>query len=74
MTWLNDLARRSFLQIAAALGGPSTVGALPNLAGAQDPPQQTDTPAITLQDVSARMRIHMDAFPEEDRPSGSRGK
>ncbi len=24
--------------------------------------------------ASARMRIHMDAFPEEDRPSGSRGK
>jgi hypothetical protein len=24
--------------------------------------------------ASARVRIHMDAFPEEDRPSGSRGK
>ncbi len=51
MTCLNDLGRRSFLKIAAALGGASTVGALPNLAGAQDTPQQTDTPAITLQDV-----------------------
>jgi hypothetical protein len=36
---------------AAALGGASTVRALPNLAGAQDTPQQTDTPAITLQDI-----------------------
>jgi len=51
MTCLNDLGRRSFLKIAAALGSASTVGALPNLAGAQDTPQQTDTPAITLQDV-----------------------
>lgn len=33
MTCLNDLGRRSFLKIAAALGGASTVGALPNLAG-----------------------------------------
>jgi enoyl-CoA hydratase len=51
MTRLNDLGRRSFLKIAAVLSGASTVGALPNLAGAQDTPQQTDTPAITLQDV-----------------------
>jgi enoyl-CoA hydratase len=51
MTCLNDLGRRSFLKIAAALGGASTVGALPNLTGAQDTPQQTGTPAITLQDV-----------------------
>ena len=51
MTWLNDLGRRSFLKIAAAVGGASTVGASPNLAGAQDTPQQTDTPATTLQDV-----------------------
>jgi hypothetical protein len=51
MTCLNDLGRRSFLKIAAALGGASTVGALPNLAGAQDTPQQTGTPAITLRDV-----------------------
>ena len=50
MTCLNDLGRRSFLKIAAALGG-STVGALPNLAGAQDTPRQTDTPAVTLRDV-----------------------
>jgi hypothetical protein len=34
MTRLNDLGRRSFLKIAAALGGASTVGALPNLASA----------------------------------------
>ena len=51
MTRLNDLGRRSFLQIATALGGASTVGALPHLAGAEDTPQHTDTPAITLQDV-----------------------
>ena len=51
MTRLNDLGRRSFLKIAAVLGGASTVGALPNLADAQDSPQQTDNPAITLQDV-----------------------
>jgi hypothetical protein len=51
MTYLDDLGRRSLLKIAAALGGASTVGALPNLAGAQDKPQRTDTPAITLQDV-----------------------
>jgi enoyl-CoA hydratase/isomerase-like protein len=50
MTCLNDLGRRSFLKIAAALSGASTVGTLPNLAGAQD----TDTPAITLQDVPFR--------------------
>src|SRR6202521_5674979 len=51
MTRLTDLPRRSFLRIAAALGGASTVGALPNLVGAQDKPQQTDVPATTLQDV-----------------------
>jgi hypothetical protein len=51
MTCLNDLGRRSFLEIAAAVGGASTVGVLPNLARAQDTPQQTDAPAITLQDV-----------------------
>ena len=51
MTCLNDLGRRSFLEIAATLGGASTLGALPNLAGAQDTLQQADTPAITLQDV-----------------------
>jgi enoyl-CoA hydratase len=41
------------LKIAAgaALGGASMLGALPNLAGAQDTAQQTDTPAITLHDV-----------------------
>ena len=50
MARLNDLGRRSFLKIAAALGGAST-RALPGIAGAQDTPQQTDTPAITLQDV-----------------------
>jgi enoyl-CoA hydratase/carnithine racemase len=50
MTCLNSLGRRSFLKMAAALGGASTL-ALPNLAGAQDTPQQTDTPALTLQDV-----------------------
>jgi enoyl-CoA hydratase len=51
MACLNDLGRRSFLKIAAALGGASTVGALPNLAGPQDTLQQADTPAMTLQDV-----------------------
>jgi len=51
MTYLNDLGRRSFLKIAAALGGASTLRALPDLAGAQDKPQQPDTSAITLQDV-----------------------
>ena len=51
MNCLNDLGRRSFLKIAAALGGASTVGASPNVVGAQDTPQQTDTPAITVQDV-----------------------
>jgi enoyl-CoA hydratase len=40
-----------FSENCAALGGASTLGAFPNLAGAQDTPQQTDTPAITLQDV-----------------------
>ena len=29
MTYLNDLGRRSFLKMAAALGGASTVGACP---------------------------------------------
>jgi enoyl-CoA hydratase len=51
MTRLSDSNRRRFLKIAAVLGGASTVGALPNLAGAQDTPQQSDTPAITLQDM-----------------------
>jgi anaerobic selenocysteine-containing dehydrogenase len=43
MTYLNYLGRRSFLKIAAAVGGASTLGALPNLAGTQntDTPQQT---------------------------------
>ena len=50
-TYLNDLGRRGFLKIAAELGGASTLGALPSLAGAQDSPQQKDTPDITLQDV-----------------------
>jgi hypothetical protein len=44
MTGLNDLGRRSFLKIAAAFGGASAVGALPNLVAAQDTPQQTDNP------------------------------
>lgn len=52
MTRLNDSNRRSFLKIAAVLGGVSTVGALSNFAGAQDTPQQTNSPAITLQDVA----------------------
>ena len=47
MTCLNNLRRRSLLKSAAILGGASTVGALPKLAGAQDARQQ----AITLQDV-----------------------
>jgi enoyl-CoA hydratase len=51
MTRLDVSSRRNFLKIAAALGGASTVGALPDLAGAQDAPEQTDTPAITLQEV-----------------------
>ena len=51
MIYVTDLGRRSFLTFAAALGGASTLGALPRLAGAEDTPQQTDTPAITLQDV-----------------------
>src|ERR1700691_3271097 len=52
MTRLNDLRRRNLLKIAAALGGASTLAALPHLAGAQDASQQTDTPATTLQDVT----------------------
>jgi enoyl-CoA hydratase len=51
MICLNDLGRRSFLKIATALGGASTVGAFRNLAGAQEPPQESDTPATTLQDL-----------------------
>jgi hypothetical protein len=51
MTRLNNSGRRSFLKITAALGGASTLGALPNLAGAQVTPRQTDTPAKMLQDV-----------------------
>jgi enoyl-CoA hydratase len=51
MTHLNDLGRRSLLKIAAVLGGASTLRALPDLAGAQDTAQQTDTPARTLEDV-----------------------
>jgi hypothetical protein len=49
MTGLNDLGRRSFLKIAAAFGGASAVGALPNLAGTQDTPQQTDNPRRSAQ-------------------------
>jgi hypothetical protein len=37
MTCPNDLGRRSFLKIATAFGGASTLGALPNLAHAQAP-------------------------------------
>jgi hypothetical protein len=37
MTCPNDLGRRSFLKIATAFGGGSTLGALPNLAHAQAP-------------------------------------
>jgi enoyl-CoA hydratase len=51
MTCLNDSGRRSFLTIAAALGGASTLGAWPSLAGAQDTPRQTDSPTTTLQGV-----------------------
>ncbi|MGA7854917.1 MAG: enoyl-CoA hydratase-related protein [Candidatus Acidiferrales bacterium] len=53
MTYMNDSGRRSLLKIAAALGGASTVGALPNLAGVQDSTtlQQTETSSTTLQDV-----------------------
>jgi enoyl-CoA hydratase len=53
MTYLNDLGRRSFLKMAAAVGGASALVALPNVVGAQntDTPQQSDAPAIPLQDV-----------------------
>jgi enoyl-CoA hydratase len=51
MTLLNDLGRRKFLKIATALGGASTVGALPSLAGVSHTSQQTDTSVRTLQDV-----------------------
>jgi len=53
MTYLNDLGRRSFLKMAAAVGGASALVALPNVVGAQntDTPQQSDAPAIALQDV-----------------------
>ena len=51
MTYLNDLGRRNFLKIAAAVGGASTAGALPNLADTHETQQQTDTPATALQDV-----------------------
>jgi enoyl-CoA hydratase len=51
MTRLNNLRRRNFLKIAAALGGASTVAALPNLPDAENTLQQTDNPAITLQEV-----------------------
>jgi hypothetical protein len=39
MICLIDLGRRSFLEIGAVLGGAFTLGALPNLAGAQDTSQ-----------------------------------
>ena len=39
------------MKIATALGGASTLGALPNLAGAQEPVQHADIPAVTLQDL-----------------------
>src|ERR1700740_602417 len=53
MTRLNDSGpRRSFLKIAAAaLGGASTVRALPALGAPEGPPEQTDTADATLQDV-----------------------
>jgi enoyl-CoA hydratase len=51
MARLNNVGRRNVLKIAAALGGASTVGALPELARSQDAPQQTDAPTTTLQDV-----------------------
>jgi enoyl-CoA hydratase/carnithine racemase len=57
MTYRNELGRRSFTKFAVVLGGASTAGALPKLAGAPETPQQTDTrqqydsPAVTLQDV-----------------------
>jgi hypothetical protein len=68
MTYLDDLGRRSLLKIAAALGGASTVGALPNLAGAQDKPQRTDTPAITLQDVPFSSGAKLTIERRADRP------
>src|ERR1700744_3253787 len=46
MIYPNDTGRRRYLKIAAVLGGASTLGALPNLARAQNTSQQTDTPAI----------------------------
>jgi enoyl-CoA hydratase len=51
MTYLHDLGRRSLLKIAGALGGASTVGVLPTLAGAEGAAQQTENPATTLHDV-----------------------
>ena len=52
MIYPNDTGRRRYLKIAAVLGGASTLGALPNLARAQNTSQQTDTPAIALRDVT----------------------
>jgi enoyl-CoA hydratase len=40
MTRPDDLGRRSFLKMAAAFGGATTLGVLPNLLGAQNAPQQ----------------------------------
>src|ERR1700678_3562830 len=51
MTSPNYLGRRGFLTIAAALGGASTLVALPSVAGAQDAPEQNAVRAPTLQDV-----------------------
>ena len=70
MTCLNDLGRRSLLKRAAALGGASAVGALPNLAGAQE--MQTVAPdakealeagiRIANQDCRLRPAWHQDLF------------
>jgi len=53
MTYLNGVGRRSFLKIAAVLGGASTLGALPDFAGAENTPRQTDIPAERAQNESA---------------------
>src|SRR5580704_6393889 len=51
MNDLNDLGRRSFLKIAAALGGASTLGALHTFGDAQDTPQHADTSTTMLQNI-----------------------
>jgi hypothetical protein len=60
MTTLSNVGRRSFLKIAAAVGGASTLGALPNFADTQETAQQCGRPSDNAPGCTVEFRRKAD--------------